>query len=264
MKAFQGNRPNANMEVGAVRKFADGLEPHADSDAPSIVPQSIHGEHLWTISLSDQLLDEWDHRLKNNLQILVRLLESGFHEARSLEAREVLADAIRRVGAIGAGQRVYQYARGSTDVNAQDLVNTVCATARILFGGNVTIHSETVSETLPKEAAMPMALIINELLTNAAKYGGNQRGQVTITVSLRRQPGLYELRVQDEGNGFDLENLKSCLSGLGLVKALAQRLGGNFNVVRAPGARCTVRFPDRASGLAKGEARHIHDARRRQ
>jgi two-component sensor histidine kinase len=70
--------------------------------------------------------------------------------------------------------------------------------------------------------------------------------------------------VQDEGNGFDLENLKSCLSGLGLVKALAQRLGGNFNVVRAPGARCTVRFPDRASGLAKGEARHIHDARRRQ
>jgi two-component sensor histidine kinase len=91
---------------------------------------------------------------------------------------------------------------------------------------------------------MPLALIINELLTNAAKYGGNQHGQVTITVGLSRRPGLYEICVQDEGLGFDLEHPSSRLSGLGLVKALAQRLGGTFSVERRPGAHCTVRFPD--------------------
>ena len=91
---------------------------------------------------------------------------------------------------------------------------------------------------------MPLALIINELLMNAAKYGANQHGQVTITVGFSRCPGLYELCVQDEGLGFDLDP-SSRLSGLGLVGALAQRLGGSFSVERTPGARCTVRFPDR-------------------
>lgn len=92
---------------------------------------------------------------------------------------------------------------------------------------------------------MPLALIINELLMNAVKYGGNQHGQVTVTVGLSRRAGLYEFYAQDEGFGFDLEDPQSRSSGLGLVRALAQQLGGTFSVERTPGARCTVRFPDR-------------------
>jgi two-component sensor histidine kinase len=179
------------------------------------------------------------------LQVLIRFLESGYRKARSSEAREVLSDAIRRVGAIGTAQRAYYCARGCTDVNGQDLVSAICANARTLFGSDVSIDCKAARGDLPKETAMPLALIINELLMNAAKYGGNQHGQVTVVVGLSRRPGLYELSVQDEGFGFDLEDPKSRLSGLGLVRALAQRLGGSFSVERTPGARCTVGFPDR-------------------
>jgi two-component sensor histidine kinase len=237
--------PKDNLEIGAVREFADGLNTHANSDVPSIAPQSIEDQRTETISLSEQLQDEWNHRLKNDLQILVRLLESGYRKARSSEAREVLSDAIRRIGAIGTGQRAYYCARGSTDVNGRDLVSAICANARTLFGSDVSINCRTAMGTLPKERAVPLALIINELLMNAAKYGGNQDGQVIITVGLSRRPGLYELCVQDEGVGFDLEHPNSRLSGLGLVRALAQRLDGSFSVERTPGARCIVRFPDR-------------------
>jgi len=244
MNTIQRNLPKANREVGAARRFADGLNRRANSDVPSIAPRSIHEQLTETISLSEQLLDEWNHRLKNNLQILVGFLESGYRNARDAEAREVLSDAIRRIGAIGTAHRAYYYARGSTDVNGQDLVNAVCANARTLFGSGVSIDCKAARENLPKEAAMPLALIINELLTNAAKYGCNRHGQVTITVDLSRRPGLYELCVQDEGFGFDLVDPSSRLSGLGLVRGLAQRLGGSFSVERTPGARCTVRFPD--------------------
>src|SRR5882757_490320 len=237
--------PKANLDNGAVREFADGLDMHANWDVPSIAPQSIQDQLTETISLSEQLLDEWNHRLKNNLQILIRLLESGYHKAHSSEAREVLSDAIGRIGAIGTAQRAYYCSRGSTEVNGQDLVNAICANARTLFGGEVSIDCKTAGGNLPKETAMPLALIVNELLMNAVKYGGNQHGQVTVTVGLSRRPGLYELSVQDEGFGFDLEDPNSRLSGLGLVRALAQRIGGSFSVERTPGARCTVRFPDR-------------------
>src|SRR6267378_5164423 len=156
--------PKANLDIGAVREFADGLDTQANSDVPSIVPQSIHDQRTETISLSEQLLDEWNHRLKNNLQILVGLLESGYRKARNPEAREVLSDAIGRIGAIGTAQRAYYCAPGSTDVNGQELVDAVCANARILFGSHVSIDCKTARGNLPKEAAMPLALIINELL----------------------------------------------------------------------------------------------------
>jgi two-component sensor histidine kinase len=245
MNTIQRKLPKANQDIGAVRELADCLDAHSNSDVPSIAPQSIEDRRTETISLSEQLLDEWNHRLKNDLQILVRLLESGYRKAHNSEAREVLSDAIRRVGAIGTAQRAYYCARGSTDVNGQDLVNAVCANARTLFGRDVSINCKTARGNLPKATAMPLALIINELLMNAAKYGGDQHGQVTITVGLSRRPGQYELCVQDEGFGFDLEDPKSRSSGLGLVRALAQRLGGSFSVERTPGARCTVKFPDR-------------------
>ena len=83
MNTIQRKLPKANLYIGAVRKFADGLDTQANSGVPSIAPQSIQDQRTETISLSEQLLDEWNHRLKNDLQILVRLLESGYRKARS-------------------------------------------------------------------------------------------------------------------------------------------------------------------------------------
>ena len=244
MDAVRLKHPKANRRVAAARKLADDLETHLISDAPSIAPQTIHDQRTETFSLNEQLLDEWNHRLRNNLQILVELLQSGYRKAGNPETRELLSDAIRRIGAIGTAQRAYYCAPGSTDVNGQELVHAVCANARILFGSDVSINCKAASGDLPKAAAMPLALIMNELLTNAAKYGANEHGQVTITVDLSRRPGLYELCVQDQGSGFDLEELSSRASGLRLVGALARWLGGSLSMERAPGARCTIRFPD--------------------
>jgi two-component sensor histidine kinase len=245
MDTIRLKHPKANRRVAIARKIADGFDTYPNSNVPSILPESIHDQPPETIALGEQFLEEWNHRLKNNLQILAGLLQSGYHKARNnSEAREVLSDAIRRVGAIGIAQGAYYCARGSTGVSGQELVNAVCANARILFGSDVSIDCETDCDELPKEAAMPLALIINELLMNAAKYGSNQHGRVTIMVGLSRRPGLYELCVQDEGRGFDLENRSTRTLGLGLVRALAQRLGGTFSVERTPGARCTLRFPD--------------------
>ncbi len=162
MNTIERKLPESNLDIGAVREFADGLDTYPNSDVPSIAPQSIQDQRTETISLSEQLLDEWSHRLKNNLQILVRLLESGYRKASSSEAREVLSDAIGRIGAIGTAQRAYYCARGSTDVNGQDLVDAVCANARTLFGSGVSIDCKTASGNLPKETAMPLALIIND------------------------------------------------------------------------------------------------------
>jgi hypothetical protein len=71
------------------------------------------------------------------------------------------------------------------------------------------------------------------------------RSGILALISTLRGKRSQDARIQHLGLGFDLDP-SSRLSGLGLVGALAQQLGGSFSVERTPGARCTVRFPDQS------------------
>jgi two-component sensor histidine kinase len=203
-----------------------------------------YGPSAEVIELREQLLDELNHRFKNNLQILYGLLESAHRKTENSEAREVLSDMGRRVGAMGTAQRIFYSVRSSSDVSGQRFLEAVCANAKISFGKEVSINYEATAGPLPKETAMPLALALNELLTNAAKYGANDCGRVTIDVGLSQRSGSHELYVQDCGPGFNFEEAQGRSSGLGLVARLTQRLKGTFTVERRSGARCTLTFPD--------------------
>jgi two-component sensor histidine kinase len=204
----------------------------------------FQAQNIEFIELREQLLDEFNQRHKNNLQILYALLQAAFRKTGNAEAREVLSDTSRRIAAMGTAQQVFYSARSSTDVSGQIFVEAVCANARVFFSKKVSIGYEATG-SLPKETAMPLALALNELLTNAAKHAADDRGQVAINVGLSQHPGSHELCVQDHGPGFDFEDAEERSSGLGLVTVLTKQLRGTFTVERRSGARCTLRFPDR-------------------
>jgi two-component sensor histidine kinase len=196
------------------------------------------------IELREQLLDELNHRLKNNLQMLHGLLQHASRKTENSEAHEVLSDTARRIGAMGTAQQIFYSVRSSTDLSGRGFLEAVCANAAVSFSKDVSINYQASGESLPKEVAVPLALALNELLTNAAKYGADDRGQVIIEVGLSQRSGSHELYVQDHGRGFNFAEARGRSSGLGLVEMLVQRLNGTFRVERRPGARCTVRFPD--------------------
>jgi two-component sensor histidine kinase len=95
---------------------------------------------------------------------------------------------------------------------------------------------------LSNDAAMPLALIANELLTNAVKHGFDRQGAGTVRVRLRREDDAFLFYVEDDGTGFDLQLVQQRSSGLRLVQGLARQLGGKFEVTRTPATRCSVRF----------------------
>jgi two-component sensor histidine kinase len=206
--------------------------------------QDVRSPSAEIIELRDQLLDELNHRLKNNLQMLHGLLQAAARKTDSSEAREVLSDTSRRIGAMGIAQQIFYSVGSSTDVGAQGFLEAVCANASALFSKQVSIHYQAAAGSLPKETAVPLALVLNELLTNAARHGANDRGRVTIDVGLDQRAGTHELRVQDRGRGFNIEEVRGRSSGLGLVTMLARRLKGTFTVERRSGAHCTLSFPD--------------------
>ncbi len=190
------------------------------------------------------LLDELNHRVKNNMQMLHALLQTAQRDTTSAEARLVLADASQRVAAMSAAQQVLYSSANPSSFSAQDFLHSVCKSAQQAFGKDIEVRIEPSCGYLSNDVSMPLALILNELLTNAAKHGVNGRGEGVITVGLKSLGDDLVLWVEDDGPGFEIGTPRRRSSGLGLVSGLARQLGGTFEVERGLGARCIVRFPN--------------------
>jgi PAS domain S-box-containing protein len=188
------------------------------------------------------LLNEVNHRVKNNMQMLQSLLHTAARQTQSAEAQQVLAEASGRLAAMGAAQRVLYGATKAIHFDAQEFLDAVCRTVQQTFSSNVKIICEADSSELSTDVAMPLALILNELLTNAIKHGLGGRGDGILRVSLTKESDLFHLYVEDDGPGFDLELVCNRSSGLRLVQGLARQLRGSFEVTRNPATRCSLHF----------------------
>jgi PAS domain S-box-containing protein len=188
------------------------------------------------------LLNELNHRTKNNMQILQSLVFTAARKTRSDEARQVLGEASGRIASMAAAQRVLYGTTDASHFTANDFLGAVCQTVEQTLPPGVKIVCEPARGVLSNDVAMPLALILNELLTNAAKHGiKDHRNKETIRVCLRENEGEFELYVEDEGDGFDLATVRQGSSGLQLVLGLAGQLHGAFEVTRAP-SRAVLRF----------------------
>ncbi len=190
------------------------------------------------------LLAELNHRIKNNMQMLQSLLNAARRETSSADGRAALSDVAQRVGAMAAVQKVLYQTNNASRYRAKEFIGAVCSSARQGFGTDITIECAADDGELSNDTAVPLALIVNELVTNAAKHGVNGRAQGSIKVCLTKDADSFVLQVEDDGPGFELAETRRRSSGLGLVMGLVRQIGGSFKVERVPGARCTVEFRD--------------------
>jgi PAS domain S-box-containing protein len=186
------------------------------------------------------LLNELNHRVKNNMQVMQALLQSAARNTNSPEARSVLDDASHRISAMAAAQRVLYGTTGATHFKCEEFLPMVCKAAEEIMP-NVTITCDLAMGELPNDMAMPLALSLNELIMNASKHAGVDSKSMQIRVGLTKEDEDYLLFVEDSGPGFDYESVRKNSSGLRLVQGLAQQLRGEFSVTMNP-TRCAIRF----------------------
>lgn len=184
------------------------------------------------------LVAELNHRVKNNMQTLHGLLRLAGRAAAGEEARAALASAAARVGAIGAAHTALYQSGHETSFEAAALLKAVANAASSSF----EIDARVVCDDgimLGNDAASPLALILNELIANAASHGTNGAARVALC---RDGAAGLALTVEDDGPGFDYAPERAGF-GLQLVEGLAAQLGGAFAVERGAGTKCIVRFP---------------------
>jgi PAS domain S-box-containing protein len=188
------------------------------------------------------LLNELNHRTKNNMQVLQSLLSNAGRKTKSDEARAVLNEASGRIAAMAAAQRVLYGTTDASRFDAGEFLRSVVETVQQTLPQDIKIICEQAQGILSNDAAMPLALILNELLTNAAKHGTRDKSNDAIRVGLTESDGRFELYVEDNGEGFDVDDVRQSSSGLRLVFGLARQLHGSFEVSRMP-SRGSLFFP---------------------
>ena len=194
------------------------------------------------------LLQEVHHRVKNNLAVISSLLVMKADAVASGEARAALAESQQRVHSIAL---IHEHLYGNEHLDridfaeyAQQLVDGIRAAAA---GERFAIETGLEAVELGIERAVPCALVLNELLSNALKYAFPDGRSGRIQVQFREtQAGVLELAVEDNGVGLPPGGLVAGNSkslGLQIVRILARQLDGAVEQEACPGTRIVLRFP---------------------
>lgn len=183
---------------------------------------------------------ELDHRVKNTLMMTAALLRRQLGGIADVAARAAIESASARVVVMG---RVHQIGSRAANVDLAEVIGTVCTD---LVGPDPCFVLELEAEPVsaPAHKAAVVALIVNELVTNALKHGFRDRAAGKVAVNLRRTDAAsVTLSVSDDGAPLPV-NGKDAADGIGLqlVARLADQIAGTLNVETAP-KRFTVVFP---------------------
>lgn len=195
----------------------------------------------------DATIREIHHRVKNNLQTVAALLRMQSRRMESEEAKQGLDQAMRRVATIALVHETLS--QGLTqNVNFDDLIDRQFRLAAEVASPTQRVRTEKEGSfgELPSDFATPLALVINELVTNAVEHGLSERkGTVWLSASRQMGPDAEEIltvTVADDGVGLPPGPRREGL-GLQIVRTLVQsELDGTIDWSSRPGGGTEVRI----------------------
>ena len=228
------------------RADADFLTGFAGLLGIAIERQQADARLAEAVEYQDLLSREMSHRVKNSLASVVGLLHVQARGTHSLEIRNALEDASSRVATIA--QVHDQLWRGTRIgfIDLADFMNQLCKQlSRNIDGHVLNCHADPM--LVSADHAIPLGLLINELVTNAVKYA-YPAGVGVIDVSAHEIEGCLSVEISDHGvglaQGFDIDKPRTSL-GFKVITGLVRQLQGHIAVTgnKPSGARFLLKLP---------------------
>lgn len=193
----------------------------------------------------ETLITELQHRTKNNMQVMSSLLSLQSDHVENTEARNVLDEGKNRIDAMTLVHQKLSTNSDGTWINFKEYTETLIEQLLRSYKGNkaneINIHRTIENIFLNIDIAVPLGLILNELITNALKYGlSNNKPKLMIAL---QQSDVLKLTVKDNGIGIDPEFVKKNSLGLKLIHTLVKQLNGTTEVSFKNGTETIIIVP---------------------
>ncbi len=213
------------------------------------VTERRQADEMIAASLKEKevLVREIHHRVKNNMQVVISLLRLQSGAISDPQIRAVFSESESRIKAMALVHETLHRSNGVATVSCREyLARLVDGIARSHRAGPTTLSCEISDLSIHIDQAVPLGLIVNELVCNAIEHAfpDDRQGQVKVTMSTAGEHAC-KLEVSDDGVGmpeeFDLDSNDSL--GLLLITTLAQdQLGGTLEISSDNGTRFVVIF----------------------
>jgi PAS domain S-box-containing protein len=193
----------------------------------------------------ERLMIEVNHRAKNSLAIAASLLGIQGRRQPDHSVRALFEEAQQRLNAMARVHDLLSKSESSQRVDVATYVTDLCEALRPITENDDRVHMEARVEAgvlIEADAAVPLGIVLTELVTNAVKHAFPAPASGMIVVQLqRREPRHAELMIRDNGIGM-LHHREGSL-GYGLVRSLVQQINGDINIKSDAGLTVTISFP---------------------
>ncbi|MCG2612402.1 sensor histidine kinase [Flavobacterium sp. SM15] len=202
-----------------------------------------------SLAEKEMLLKEIHHRVKNNLQIISGILELQNLTVSDENAKIILKEGQARIQSIALIHKTLYQSENFSSVPLESYLKELIHAIQTTYRNSATkIETNVKAENIELNinTAIPLSLIINEIITNCFKHAftGKENGVISITIS--KENNQYKLVVQDNGIGlpedFNPKKLKSI--GFDLIQGLTKQLEGNFNFENENGTKISIFFKE--------------------
>jgi PAS domain S-box-containing protein len=198
------------------------------------------------VAEKEMLVVEVNHRAKNSLAIAASLLSIQGRRQADPKVQDLFAEAQDRLVAMSRVHDLLSKSESAQRVNLSTYVHDLCEALQPMAEDDDRIRLQAHMEDgilVDAETAVPLGIVVTELVTNAFKYAYPAPRSGTIRAEGRRAPGgRVEVVIQDDGIGFS--TMREGSLGYGLVRALVGQIGGEMEIHTEPGLRVTISFPD--------------------
>ncbi len=190
----------------------------------------------------EMLLAEVHHRVKNNLQIVLSLI--NLNKEYESDPETILANTENRIYAMALLHEKIYGSDSLSEVNIKDYIESLVTSLFEIYSSNIEFHSSMNSQEFNMEQAIPIGLIVNELTLNTIKYAFPNNEKGNLCIEFNKEDTKYTLIVKDDGiglpDGFNLDNLNSL--GLVVVQNLTIQLGGTLSIIDCEGTGFKIEF----------------------
>lgn len=199
-----------------------------------------------SLKRKEVLLIEIHHRVKNNLQIIISLLNIQAREDKGISVKDFLEKGEARITAMALIHENLYQTNNLENVKLQDYFENLIQNLLHVFGTNhltVSIHAENIF--LDIQTSVSLGLIVNELMLNSIKHAfpESREGRVSIYVKQINE-GNYQLFFEDDGVGIDSAKKSKNSLGLTLVGLLVKQIEGTISSKSVAGTAYEINFKD--------------------
>jgi two-component sensor histidine kinase len=195
----------------------------------------------------ETLLREVHHRTKNNMQLISSLINLEYSEAEDENARMSADISMRRIQSLAIAHEYLHQSENIQNINLKDYVEGFLSVlASDFISSNIKISSSIDTGIITNiDGAIPLGLIINELVTNSYKYAFNVRQNAEITINIHQLHREVFVLVEDNGSGMsEIDNIEdSDKLGLQIVVRLIKQINGYYTTYQNNGTSWRITIP---------------------